>query len=72
MICFTSRELAKALFDIDGGEVAEHQGTYALLVSIFVLLGIDAHRIGGADALVAAARIAHHGNHGSTHTGIAG
>ena len=37
-----------------------------------VLLGKDHHGIRGADALIATARIAHDGNHGASHTRIAG
>ena len=37
-----------------------------------VFLGKHHHRHGGTDALVAASAVAHHGNHGSCHTRIAG
>ena len=52
--------------------MTEHQGTNHLFLSILILHGINHHRVGGTDALVATATVAHHRNHGATHTGIAG
>ena len=66
------RQFAKALLDVDGGEVAQDEGAGDFLFGVVVLLAKDDHGQGGSDALVAAARIAHHGNHGSGHTCIAG
>ena len=66
------RQLAEALLDVDGGEMAEHEGSDELFLGVLVLEGIDGNRIGGTDALVAAAAVAHHGNHGSSHAGVAG
>ena len=50
----------------------ERQCTDELLLGIFVLLGIHGDGIGSADALVARTGVGHHGNHGATHTGVAG
>ena len=48
------------------------RGAYQLFVRVLVLLCEDHHGIGGADALVAAAAIAHHGYHRATHARVAG
>ena len=66
------RERAQRLLDVNGSEVAEHQGANELLLGVLVLLGIDADGVSGTDALVAAAGVAHDGNHGSSHTCVAG
>ena len=53
-------ELAETLLDIDGREVAQDERSREFFLGILVLFGINGHGIGGADALVARARIAHH------------
>ena len=65
-------ERSQCLLDIDGGEITDDQGTDELLFSVVVLLGEHHHRHGGADALVSATAVAHHGNHRPCHTGITG
>ena len=65
------RQLAQALLDIDGGEMAQRQGTNQLLLGILILRGIHNHGIGGTDTLVATTAVAHHRNHRPTHSGIA-
>lgn len=55
-------ELAETLLDIDGREVAQDERSREFFLGVLVLFGINSHRIGGADALVARARIAHHGD----------
>ena len=65
------RQLAEALLDVDGGEMAEHEGSDEFFLGVLVFDGIDGNGIGSADALVAAAAVAHHGYHGSSHTGVA-
>ena len=66
------REGAEVLLDVDSCVMAEHLGARHLLCCVVVLFGKDHHGVCGADALVATARIAHHGNHGAGHAGVAG
>ena len=66
-----SGELAEALLDVYGSQVAESQCPYQFFLSVFVFDGIHHNGICGTDALVAAAAVAHHRNHSSSHTGIA-
>ena len=65
-------QASQALFDVDGGEVAEYERAGKFLLGVVILAGEDNHRQGGGYALVAAARIAHDGYHRSGHTGVAG
>ena len=65
-------ELAKTLLDIDGREVAQNERSREFFLGVLVLFGINGHGIGGADALVARARIAHHGDQSTAHTRITG
>ena len=55
-------ELTKTLLDLDGREVAQDERPREFFLGVLVLFGINGHGIGGADALVARARIAHHGD----------
>ena len=55
-------ELTETLLDIDGCEVAQDESSREFFLGVLVLFGINGHGIGGADALVARARIAHHGD----------
>ena len=59
------------LLDVDGGQVAEHEGARELLLRVVVLAREHHHRERGRDALVAASGIAHHRNHRPGHTGVA-
>ena len=52
--------------------MTEGQGSYEFFFCVLVLFGIDADGVGGADTLVTAAAIRHHGNHGTAHSGVAG
>ena len=52
--------------------MTEHQGTDQFFLGILILHGIDHHWVSSTDTLVTTTAIAHHRNHGSTHTGIAG
>ena len=52
--------------------MAEGEGTDELLLGVLVLHGIDGDGVGGADALVARAAVAHHGDEGAAHAGIGG
>ena len=65
-------QAAETLFDIYGGEVAQDQGPGELFPGIVILLGKDDHRHSRSDSLVAAARIAHHGDVCTCHSRIAG
>ena len=55
-------ELAETLLDIDGREVAQDERSREFFLGVLILFGINRHGIGGADALVTRARIAHHGD----------
>ena len=59
------------LLDVDGGEVAEHKGAGEFFLRVVVFASEDYNGIGGADALVATSGVAHYGNHGSSHSGVA-
>ena len=60
------------LFDVDGREVREHEGADEFGARVVVLACKDRDGIGGANALVATARIGHDRNGGTGHAGIAG
>ena len=60
------------LLNVDGSEVAEHQGTGEFFLRVVVFTGEDYYGICGADTLVATSGIAHYGNHGACHTSVAG
>ena len=64
-------ESSEALFDVDDGQVAEHEGADELFFGLACFFGEDQYGQGGGDALVAAARVAHDGYHGSGHAGVA-
>ena len=66
------RKTSQALLDIDSGQMAQNQRTHQVFLVRLDLLGINDHRQRSCDALVAAARITHHRNHGSRHAGVAG
>ena len=59
------------LLDVDGGEVAEHKGAGEFFLRVVVFASEDYNGIGGADTLVSASGVAHYGNHGSRHSGVA-
>ena len=65
------RQAAEALLDIDHREVAQHQRTDRLLFGGCGLLGVDHHGKRRRDALVAASRVTHHGDHRPGHAGVA-
>lgn len=65
------REGAEALLDVDGRQMAQHQGAGEFLSRVMIFLGKDHHGVGGANALVARSGIAHDGNHGTSHAGVA-
>ena len=58
------------MLDVDGGEVAHHQGAGQFLVAAFLPDGAGHHGHGAGDALIAAARIAHDGHHDPGHAGV--
>ena len=65
-------QAAETLFDIYGGEVAQYQGPGEFFLRIVILFGKDDHRHSRRDSLIAAARIAHHGDVCTGHSRIAG
>ena len=66
------REPSEALLDVDDRQVAQHQRADELLLALQPLLGIYPYRQRGGNALVAAARVAHHGHLHARHTRVAG
>ena len=52
--------------------MAEHEGAYQLFPGLVVFFGINHDGKGGRNTLVSTTGVAHDGNHGSGHAGIAG
>ena len=63
-------QATQMMLDVDGGEVAHHQGAGQILVAAFLPDGAGHHGHGAGDALIAAARIAHDGHHDPGHAGV--
>ena len=65
-------ETSQTLFDIDGCQMAQYQGSCQFLFRIMIFPCKDHYRQSGGYSLIAAAAVAHNGNHGPGHSCVTG